>query len=108
MRECEEKLKSVHSAGPHNWISRLAHSWQVVKGGTRMKHAGELKSHASWSTTGQNFQSSQVVSSRLKLATQSSHEFKSPDHSIWEKLTFRIPNTHQYKYPLYPRIIESS
>ena len=35
--------------------------------------------------------------------TQSSHEAKSLDHSIWEKLTFRIPNTHQYKYPLYPR-----
>ena len=69
MRECKEKLKSVHSAGPRNWISRLAHDWQFAKGGTRVKHAGKLKSHASWSTTRQNFQSSQAVSSRLRLAT---------------------------------------
>ena len=56
MRECEENLKSVHSAGHRDWIWRLARGWQVAKGGTRLKHAGELKSHANWSTTGQNFQ----------------------------------------------------
>ena len=50
---------------------------------------------------------SQAVSSQLRLATQSSSEAKSPYHSICKKLTFRIPNTHQYKYPLYPRIVES-
>ena len=55
MRKCEEKLKSVHSTGPRNWISRMARGWQVAKGGTHVKHAGELTSHASWSTTGQNF-----------------------------------------------------
>ena len=55
MRECEEKLKSVHSAGPRDWISRLAHGLQVAKGGTRVKRVGELKSHASWSIIGQNF-----------------------------------------------------
>ena len=32
-----------------------SHDWQVAKGGTRVKHAGELKGHDSWSTTGQNF-----------------------------------------------------
>ena len=78
MRKCEEKLKSVHSTGPRNWISRMARGWQVAKGGIRVKHAGELKSHASWSTIGQNFQSSQAVSLRLKLATHSSHEAESP------------------------------
>ena len=82
MREYEEKLKSVHSAGPRDWISRWAHGWQVAKGGTCVKHTGELKSHASWSTTGQNFQSGQAVSSRLGLVTQSSCEAKSPDHSV--------------------------
>ena len=46
---------------PRNWILRLAHDWQVTKGGTHVKHAGELKGHASCSTTRQNFQSSQVV-----------------------------------------------
>ena len=107
MRKCEDKLKSVHSGGPHDWISQLTRDWQVSKGGTRVKHVEDLKSRASWSTIGQNFQSSQIVSSRLKLATQSSHEAKSPNHSVWEKLNFCIPNTHQYKYPLYPRIVKS-
>ena len=50
-----------------------------------MKNAEKLKSHASQSTTGQNFQSGQVVSSRLRLTTQSSHEAKSPDHSVCQK-----------------------
>ena len=82
MSKCEEKLKSVHSAGPRDWISRLACGLQVAKGGTCVKHAEELKSHTSWSTTRQNFQSGQADSSRLRLATQSSREVKSPDHSV--------------------------
>ena len=85
MRKCEEKLKSVHSTGPHDWISQLAHGWQVVKGGTCVKHARELKSHASWSTIGQNFQSSQAVSLWFKLATQLSCEAKPLDHSVCYK-----------------------
>ena len=107
MRECEEKLRSVHSVRTHNWISRVARSWQAAKRGTRVKHADELKSHASYCTIGQKSQAGQVISLRLEVATQSSCEAKSPDHSVWEKLAFRIPNTHQYKYPLYPRIIKS-
>ena len=103
----KEKLKSMHSTGPCDWISWLAHGWQITKVDTHVKHIEELKSHANWSITWQNFQSSQAVSSWLKLATQWSCGVKSPDHSIWEKLTFRIPNTHQYKYPLCPHIVES-
>ena len=53
------KGKSVHSSR----VSQLAHGWQVAKGGTRVKHARELKSHANWSTTRQNFLSGQAVSS---------------------------------------------
>ena len=67
---------------------------QVAKGCTQVKHAEELNSHASWSTTGQKVQSGHSVSSRLGLVTQSSREAKSPVHSVWEKLTLRIPNTH--------------
>ena len=85
MRKCEEKLKSVHSAGPRNWISHMARGWQVAKRGTRVKHAGELKSHASWSIIGQNFQSSQAVSSWLRLATQSSRKAKLLDHPVCNK-----------------------
>ena len=54
------------------------HNWQVAKGGTRVKHARELKGHASCCTTGQNFQSGKTVSSLLKLATRSSREPKHP------------------------------
>ena len=90
-----------------DWISCLDRSLQVAKGCTWVKHAEELNSHASWSTTGQKVQSGHSVSSRLGLATQSSREAKSPVHSIWEKLTLRIPNTQQYKYPLYPWNLES-
>ena len=65
--------------------------WRVTKGGTRVKHVGELKSHASWSTTGQNFQSGQVVSSRLKLATHSSRKPKLPDSSVCYKPSLSHP-----------------
>lgn len=47
-----------------------SHNRRVAKGGTCVKHARELKSHVSWSTTRQNFQSDQVVSLRLKLLFQ--------------------------------------
>ena len=47
----KEKLKSVHSTAPLDWISRLAHGWQVTKVDTRVKHVEKLKSHASWSIT---------------------------------------------------------
>ena len=67
MREYEEKLKNMHSAGTRNWISQVARSWQVAKGGTCVKHAKELKSHASWSTTGQKVQFGNSVCSRLEL-----------------------------------------
>ena len=80
-----------------SWLDLAAS--KSPKGGTRVKYVGELKSHTSQSTTGQNFQSGQAVSPRLKLLTQSSREANSPKHYVWEKLTFRIPNTHQYKYP---------
>ena len=75
--------------------------------GTRVKHAEKLKSYTSWSTTGQKFQFGQTVSSQLELATQSNRKAKSLKHSVWEKLTFRIPNTHQYKCSLYSCTVES-
>ena len=84
MRECEEKLR-MHSVGTRDWISRVARGWQVAKRGTCAKHAGELKSHASYCTTRQKFQAGQAISSQLKLMTQSSREAKSPDHSVMRK-----------------------
>ena len=78
MRECEEMLKIVQGC-KDSWVT---HDWQATKVGTRVKHAGELKSHANYCTTGQNSQASQAVSSRLKLATQPSRKAKSPDHPV--------------------------
>ena len=85
MRECEEKFKSVHSARTRDWISQVARNWQVAKRGTHVKHAEELKSHASCCTTGQKSQADQAVSLQLELATQSSLEAKSPRlFGAWE------------------------
>ena len=76
--------------------SRLTRDWQAAKAGTRVKHAGEMKSHASCSIIGQKSEVDQAVSSQLELAIQSSHEAKSPDHLVWEKLTLRIPFSPHY------------
>ena len=80
---------------------------QVTKRCTQVKHAEKLNCHASCSTTWQKVQTGHSVSSRLELATQSSHETKPPVHSIMEKLTLCIPFSLQYKCPLYPWNIES-
>ena len=81
-------------------------TWQVAKCCTCVKHAEKMNSHASWSTTGQKVHSDNSICSRLKLATQSSHEAKLPASSILKSLTLRIPFSLQYKYPSYPRNIE--
>ena len=104
---CERVWRKAQKCATQQGLATGSCDWQVTKRGTRVKHAEELKSHASCCTTGQNSQAGQAVSSWLELVTQSSREAKSPDHSVWEKLTFHIPNTHQYIYPLYPRIVEN-
>ena len=82
MRECEEMLKIVQGYRDSRLDSQVTRHWQVAKVGTRVKHAGKLKSHASCCTTGQKSQAGQAVSSRLELTTQPSHEAKSPDHPV--------------------------
>ena len=48
----------------------------------------ELKGHDSWSTTRQNVQFGQTVSSQLKLTTYSTCETESPECPIWMKIDF--------------------
>ena len=67
----------------------------------------KMKRHASWSTTGQKVQTGHSVTSRLELATQSSRESKPPANYVLKSLTLHIPFSPQYKYPLYPRNMES-
>ena len=87
-----------------SWVT---HDWQATKVGTRVKHVGELKSHASCCTTEQKSQAGQAISSRLELMTRPSREAKSLDHPVWEKLTFRILSQPTIYRPLYPRNGES-
>ena len=60
----------------------------------------KLKRHVSCYTTGQKSQAGQAVCSRLELATQPSCKVKSPEHPVWENLTFHIPS-HPTIY-IYP------
>ena len=106
MRECEEMLKIVQGCRDSRLDLRVTCDSQVAKVGTRVKHVGELKSHASYCTTGQNSQAGQAISSRLELATQPSHEAKWPDYPVWEKLTFHIPFHPTIYRLLYPRNVE--
>ena len=55
-------------------LATRSRDWQVAKGGTCVKHVGELKGHASWNTIGQIFQYGQAINSRLKLPTRSNRE----------------------------------
>ena len=63
---------------------------------TRMLHTCQacqkLKSRANCCTTRQKSQASQVIRSRLELATQPNREVKSLEHPVQEKLTFYIPS----------------
>ena len=67
----------------------------------------KLKRHASWSTTGQKVQTGHSVTSWLELVTQSSLLSKPLARSVLKNLTLHIPLSPQYKYPLYPRNVES-
>ena len=104
MRECEEMLKIVQGCRDSQLDSRVTRDWQAAKVGTRVKHAKELKSHASSCTTGQKSQAGQAISSQLELVAQPSREVKSTDHPIQEKLTFHIPShpTIYIYIPLFP------
>ena len=97
-------LKIVQGNKDSRLDLRVTHDQQAAKVGTRVEHAKELKSHASCCTTGQKSQAGQAVSSWLELATQPSHEVKSPDHPVWEKLTFRILFSPHYIQTLIPMI----
>ena len=103
MRECEEMFKIVQGCRD----SQVTRDWQATKVGTRVKHVGELKSHASCCTTEQKSQAGQAISSQLELTTRPSREAKSLDHPVWEKLTFRILSQPTIYRPLYPRNGES-
>ena len=107
MRECEELLKIVQI----NRDSRLDFAVGLWLQAARMMHTCQacqkLKHRASYCTTGQKSEAGQVVCSWLELATQPNCEVKSPEHPVWENLTFHIPSHPTIYIPLYPRFRES-
>ena len=94
-------------AGTCDWILRVPRYLQAARSCTCAKHVQKLKRQASWSTTGQKVQTCRLVTSWLELMTQSSLESKPPASPVLKNLTLRIPFSFQYKYPLYPRNVES-
>ena len=100
MRECEELLKIVQ----RNKDSRLDLAGSSWLQAARMLHTCQacqkLKSRARCCTIGQKAQASQAVCLWLELTTQPSRKVKSPEHPVWEKLTFHIPS-HPTIY-IYP------
>ena len=103
MRECKELLKIVQRNRDLRLDlegdSQLA-SRQIVAHVPSMPKAEELRQLF---IARQKSQVDQAVCSRLELATQPSHEVKSPEHPIWKKLTFHIPSHPTIYIPLYPR-----
>ena len=108
MRECEELLTIVQ---------RNRDSWLDLAGGSRLQAARmmhtcqacqKLKRRASCCTTGQKSQAGQAICSQLELTTQLSREVKSPEHPIWENLTFHIPSHPTIYIPLYPQFKRAS
>ena len=73
-------LKKSLATGSCRWLA--AASRQMLN---TCQACQKLKRHASWSTTRQKVQTSHSVTSRLELATQSSHESKLPVSSILKK-----------------------
>ena len=53
MRKCEEMLKIVQGWRDLQLDSHVTRDWQATKVITRVEHVGDLKSHASYCTTGQ-------------------------------------------------------
>ena len=93
MRECEENSRCAQFKEVSQLDLAIDSRLASCQNGTHVKHAGELKGHDSWGTTGQNFQSDQEVSSRLRLMTRSSREVESPKCPIWLK--------HDFSYSSY-------
>ena len=98
MKKC---LRQCSEAETRGLASRVARGLKAAKSCIGAEHAGELNSHASWSTTGQKSRLSiklaRGLHSRLSQVARSSRQ----PALFLEKLTLRIPFSHQYKYPSF-------
>ena len=78
-----ESVKKSQKCTIQGSLTTRSRGWQVARMAHIWSMQGELKGHANYGIIGQNFQSGQVVSSRLKLATRSSHELELPKCLVW-------------------------
>ena len=85
VKKCSKLCSEV---GTRGWILWVAYGLQATRRCTRVTHAEKLNRHASCSTTGQKVQFGHSVSSRLGLATQSSHVAKSPASFVLKNWLF--------------------
>ena len=101
MRECEKIFKIMQrsrdsrldlAGGSRLQAARMMHTCQTCQ---------KLKCRASYCTTRQKSQTDQAVCLRLELATQPSRKVKSPEHPVWENLTFHIPSHPTIYIPLH-------
>ena len=75
----------------------------LAKSCTRAEHAGELNSHASWSTTGQKSRLSIKLARGLHSWLSQVARPSCQPTLFLEKLTLCILFSHQYKYPSFPQ-----
>ena len=81
------------TGGSRLQAARMMHTCQACQA------CQKLKRRTNCCTIGQKSQAGQAVCSRLELATQPNREVKSPEHPIWENLTFQFLLTLLYIYP---------
>ena len=84
-------------------ISNLVFRWESCKGSVWES----VKKCSSLCKVARTLRLGLAGGSWLEFATQSSRESKPPASSVLKNLTLRIPFSLQYKYPLYPRNVES-
>ena len=98
--ECVKKCSRLCSeVGTRGWISREARGLQAAKSCTRAEHAGELNSHASWSTTGQKSrlatQLARGLNSRLSQIASQPYFWKNWLFVFYSHTSINTPHSHK-------------
>ena len=101
-------LRLWSEAGTRDWISQVARSLQAARRCTRVKHVEKLNRHASCNTTWQKVQTNHSVSSRLRLATQSSWRPSRQSTLLWKNWLFAFLSHSSINTPYTHEILRAS
>ena len=107
---CERVWRIAQVCAKKQGLAAKSRGWLAVASRQIDAHVPSMpKAEASRQlfTTGQKSQVGQAVCSQLELATQPSCEVKSPEHPVWQNMTFHIPSHPTIYIPLYPWFRES-